>query len=69
MANVNTTATKRLRTTKVPPIIVDRRACAFLLGNRERRLVERAFKVLEKSAVYRAEAFQTPGAVREYSRA
>ena len=41
-------------------------ACCFLLGKQERRIVKRAFKVLEKSAVYRSKAMSTPHAVRDY---
>jgi len=38
------------------------------LNERERRIIERAYRVLEKSAVYRTEALNSPGAVREYLR-
>ncbi|WP_245664250.1 JAB domain-containing protein [Candidatus Propionivibrio aalborgensis] len=41
-------------------------ACCFLLNKQERRIVKRAFKVLEKSAVYRSKAMSTPHAVRDY---
>lgn len=55
MNGLNATATPRAQN-----------GCYSLLTEREKRIVERAFKVLEKSVVYRAEAMLTPGAVREY---
>jgi DNA repair protein RadC len=40
--------------------------CIQHLEPRDRRLVERALRVLEDSAVYRTEAFTSPGAVRNH---
>lgn len=68
MAEANITVTKGRRQRVAPPIPPDRLGCTYHLKERERRIVERAFKVLEKSAVYRAEAMNSPGAVREYLR-
>jgi DNA repair protein RadC len=66
MADPNTTARKKPRQQTAPIIPAIDSACCFLLGKQERRNVKRAFKVLEKSAVYRSEAMLTPGAVGEY---
>lgn len=68
MATANITATRKRRPPPVAPLPVDTLGCVHLLDSRERRIVERAFKVLEKSAVYRTEAMTSPGAVREYLR-
>jgi DNA repair protein RadC len=66
MAEANITVTKGRRQRAATPIPPDRLGCTYHLKERERRIVERAFKVLEKSAAYRTEAFCSPGAVREY---
>jgi DNA repair protein RadC len=66
MAKLDSTATKRCRPRATKPIPVNSPGCVYLLSERDRRIVERAFKVLEKSAVYRSQVMGTPGAVREY---
>lgn len=65
MAKSNTTKSK-VRRTPASPNPDNKRTCTHLLNERERRIIEKAYKVLEKSAVYRTEALLTPGAVREY---
>lgn len=68
MATANSTAIRKRRTPPAPSAPVNDFGCVHLLDARERRIVERAFRVLEKSAVYRTEAMDSPGAVREYLR-
>lgn len=68
MATANITATGKRRAQPASPVPVDNFGCVHLLDARERRIVERAFKVLEKSAVYRTKAMANPGAVCEYLR-
>jgi DNA repair protein RadC len=68
VAKVNITATKGRSQRVTPHGQADRLACTCYLKERDRRIVERAFKVLENSATYRTEAFSSPGAVREYLR-
>ena len=63
-ARTDSTASQR-HTRSAPPIAVHNLCCVNLLNASERRIIERAYKVLEKSAVYRTEAFRTPSAVRE----
>ncbi|MBK9026750.1 MAG: DNA repair protein [Propionivibrio sp.] len=66
MADTNSTARKKPRPQAVPTTLAIDSACCFLLDKQERRIVKRAFKVLEKSAVYRSKAMSTPHAVRDY---
>lgn len=68
MASANLTATRKRRPPPAPSAPVNNFGCVHLLDERERRIVERAFKVLEKSAIYRTEAMSNPGAEREYLR-
>lgn len=51
---------------KAVPAPVALPTCIQRLEPRARRLVERALKVLEDSAVYRTEAMSSPGAVRAH---
>lgn len=66
MAYANITVTNGRRQRAAVPIPTVQVGCTHHLEERERRIVERAFKVLEKSAVYRTEAMNSTRAVREY---
>lgn len=66
MADTNSTARKKPHPQAAPIMPAIDSACCFLLNKQERRIVKRAFKVLEKSAVYRSKAMLTPHAVRDY---
>lgn len=66
MANANTTATAPgLRAGRKPALPA---TCIPQLDPRARRLVERALKALENSAVYRAEPLNDPATVRAHLR-
>ena len=41
-------------------------ACIHLLDDRQRRVIQRAFAILEQSAIYRSEALLDPASVRAY---
>jgi len=41
-------------------------ACIHLLDDRQRRVIQRAFAILEQSATYRSEALRDPASVRAY---
>lgn len=70
MATANSTAAPRRRAAKpaTPPKPVfefDLKPWIPVLSDRERRTVERTFKMLEKHAVYRTEAATSPALVRD----
>lgn len=67
MANANTTAAPSRRTTRPQPVFdFDMEPWIPVLNDKDRRTVERAFKVLEKNATYRMQALNAPGTVRDF---
>ncbi|QKS31322.1 MAG: JAB domain-containing protein [Candidatus Accumulibacter similis] len=58
----------RNRTTARPPARPEKPAlaCIHLLDDRQRRVIQRAFAILEQSATYRSEALLDPASVRAY---
>ena len=70
MATANSTAAPRRRTAKPaappkPSFDFDLKPWIPVLSDRERRTVERAFRLLEKRAVYRTESANNPMLVRD----
>lgn len=64
MATANVTATRRRHIP--PPVSALPEPAVLMLDDKGRRIVERAIRVLEESAVYRVEAVATPSSVRAY---
>lgn len=64
MATANITASRRRHIP--PPVSAPPAPTVLMLDDKGRRIVERAIRVLEESAVYRVEAMTAPSSVRAY---
>lgn len=64
MATANITASRPRQ--RRPPVSAPPAPSVLILDDKSRRIVERAIRVLEESAIYRVEAMASPYAVRDY---